>query len=80
MADDVVQLDLMPTLAREIVDEVCTQIVLQLFHLSAEYIDAQFARRAALADYAERFIVRLFARSVLLAQHEAQRMAVSTRG
>ena len=80
MADDVVKLDLMPTLAREIVDEVCTQIVLQLFHLSAEYIDADAARRAALIDYAERFIVRLFAGSVLLAQQHAGRVAVSTRG
>jgi AcrR family transcriptional regulator len=73
MADDVVQLALMPTLARVSVDEVCTQIVLQLFHLSAEYIDADAARREALIDYAERFIVRLFAGSVLLAQHEAGR-------
>ena len=79
MADDVVQLALMPTLAREIVDEVCTQIVLQLFHLSAEYIDANAARRAALIDYAERFIVRLFAGSVLLAQHEAGRVRASAR-
>jgi AcrR family transcriptional regulator len=70
MADDVVQLALMPTLARETVDEVCTQIVLQLFHLSAEYIDADAARRDALVAYAERFIVRLFAGAVLLAQHE----------
>ncbi|CAB3782111.1 HTH-type transcriptional repressor FabR [Paraburkholderia ultramafica] len=79
MADDVVQLELMPTLARETVDEVCTQIVLQLFHLSAEYIDAHAARRAALIDYAERFIVRLFAGSLLLAQHEAGRAQASAR-
>jgi TetR/AcrR family transcriptional regulator, fatty acid biosynthesis regulator len=71
MADDVVQLALMPTLSRETVDEVCTQIVLQLFHLSAEYIDAEAARRDALIAYAERFIVRLFAGSMLLAQHQA---------
>jgi AcrR family transcriptional regulator len=70
MADDVVQLALVPTLARVTVDEVCTQIVLQLFHLSAEYIDADAARREALIDYSERFIIRLFAGSVLLAQHE----------
>lgn len=70
MADDVVDLALMPTLARETVDEVCTQIVLQLFHLSAEYIDADAARQAALIAYAERFIVRLFAGAILLAQHE----------
>ncbi|WP_144112433.1 TetR family transcriptional regulator [Paraburkholderia sp. BCC1886] len=73
MADDVVQLELMPTLARETVDEVCTQIVLQLFHLSAEYIDADEARREALVAYAERFIVRLFAGSIMLAQHEPVR-------
>lgn len=73
MADDVVQLNLMPALARETVDEVCTQIVLQLFHLSDEYIAANAARREALIAYAERFIVRLFAGSVLLAQHEAAR-------
>lgn len=73
MADDVVQLELMPTLSRETVDEVCTQTVLQLFHLSAEYIDANEARRDALVAYAERFIVRLFAGSVLLAQHEPGR-------
>ncbi|HEX7933575.1 MAG TPA: TetR family transcriptional regulator [Paraburkholderia sp.] len=79
MADDVVQLDLMPTLARDVVDEVCTQIVLQLFHLSAEYIDADAARRDALVDYAERFIVRLFAGSVLLAQHDAERAPMSKR-
>jgi AcrR family transcriptional regulator len=77
MADDVVQLELMPTLARETVDEVCTQIVLQLFHLSAEYIDADAARRDALIAYAERFIVRLFAGSMLLAQHEAGRALAS---
>ncbi|NIF54757.1 TetR family transcriptional regulator [Burkholderia sp. Ax-1724] len=71
MADDVVQLDLMPQLARGTVDEVCTQVVLQLFHLSAEYIDASAERRDALIDYAERFIVRLFAGAVLLAQHAA---------
>ncbi|HEX3383144.1 MAG TPA: TetR family transcriptional regulator [Paraburkholderia sp.] len=71
MADDIVQLELIPQLARETVDEVCTQIVLQLFHLSAEYIDANAARRDALIDYAERFIVRLFAGAVVLAQHES---------
>ncbi|MFM0151768.1 TetR family transcriptional regulator [Paraburkholderia sediminicola] len=77
MADDVVQLELMPTLARATVDEVCTQIVLQLFHLSAEYIDGDAARREALVAYAERFIVRLFAGSVLLAQHEPVRAPAS---
>jgi Transcriptional regulator len=61
MADDVVQLELMPTLVRATVDEVCTQIVLLLFHLSAEYIDGNAERRDALVGYAERFIVRLFA-------------------
>lgn len=79
MADDVVQLELMPTLARETVDEVCTQIVLQLFHLSAEYIDADEARREALVAYAERFIVRLFAGSIMLAQHEPDRERASGR-
>lgn len=79
MADDVVDLALMPTLARETVDEVCTQIVLQLFHLSAEYIDADAARRDALVAYSERFIVRLFAGSVLLAQHEPGRAIAPTR-
>jgi hypothetical protein len=73
MADDVVQLELMPTLTRETVDEVCTQIVLQLFHLSADYIDADDPRRDALIAYAERFIVRLFAGAVLMAQHEPER-------
>ncbi|CAD6534907.1 TetR family transcriptional regulator [Paraburkholderia metrosideri] len=77
MADDVVQLELMPTLARDTVDEVCTQIVLQLFHLSAEYIDADTARRDALIAYAERFIVRLFAGSILLAQHDGGRAFAS---
>jgi len=79
MADDVVQLQLMPTLARDVVDEVCTQVVLQLFHLSAEYLDADSARREALVAYAERFIVRLFAGSVLLAEHEEERAPVSRR-
>jgi TetR/AcrR family transcriptional regulator, fatty acid biosynthesis regulator len=69
MADDVVQLNLMPALTRATVDEVCTQIVLQLFHLSHEYI-GNAARREALVDYAERFIVRLFAGAVVLAQHQ----------
>ena len=73
MADDVVQLELMPTLVRATVDEVCTQIVLLLFHLSAEYIDGNAERRDALVGYAERFIVRLFAGSTLLAQHEPVR-------
>jgi TetR/AcrR family transcriptional regulator, fatty acid biosynthesis regulator len=77
MADDVMQLELMPTLARDTVDEVCTQIVLQLFHLSAEYIDADTARRDALIAYAERFIVRLFAGSILLAQHDGGRAFAS---
>ncbi|MDR6493854.1 TetR family transcriptional regulator [Paraburkholderia sp. 22099] len=80
MADDVVQLEWMPTLARETVDEVCTQIVLQLFHLSAEYLDANAARQQALIAYAERFIVRLFAGSVLLAQQEPGRAAAPMRG
>ena len=80
MADDVVQLELMPTLNRASVDEVCTQIVLQLFHLSAEYIDADAARREALIGYAERFVVRLFAGSVLLAQHEEGRAGATTPG
>ncbi|MCC8391625.1 TetR family transcriptional regulator [Paraburkholderia sp. MMS20-SJTR3] len=71
MADDVVQLKLMPQLARASVEEVSTQIVLQLFHLSAEYLDADAARRQALIGYAERFIVRLFAGAAVLAQHEA---------
>ncbi|CAH2918688.1 MAG: Transcriptional regulator [uncultured Paraburkholderia sp.] len=79
MADDVVQLQLMAALPRNVVDEVCTQVVLQLFHLSAEYLDADAARRDALVDYAERFIVRLFAGSVLLAQHEEERAPVSRR-
>ncbi|MDR6466959.1 TetR family transcriptional regulator [Paraburkholderia sp. GV068] len=79
MADDVVQLQLMPTLSHDVVDEVCTQIVLQLFHLSAEYLDADAARRDALVGYAERFIVRLFAGSVLLAQQEEVRAPVSRR-
>ncbi|CAD6521212.1 HTH-type transcriptional repressor FabR [Paraburkholderia kirstenboschensis] len=87
MADDVVQLQLMPALPRDVVDEVCTQIVLQLFHLSAEFIgadadadaDANAARRDALVSYAERFVVRLFAGSVLLAQHVEERAAVSRR-
>ncbi|NML31054.1 TetR family transcriptional regulator [Paraburkholderia antibiotica] len=79
MADDVVQLELMPLLARETVDEVCTQIVLQLFHLSAEYLDTDVGRREALVDYAERFIVRLFAGAAVLAQHEVGREAESAR-
>jgi AcrR family transcriptional regulator len=70
MADDIVQLELMPSLTRATVDEVCTQIVLQLFHLSHEYI-GNAAHREALIDYAERFIVRLFAGAVVLAQHES---------
>jgi AcrR family transcriptional regulator len=72
MADDVVQLGLMPSLTRATVDEVCTQIVLQLFHLSHEYI-VNASRREALVDYAERFIVRLFAGAVVLAQHQPPR-------
>lgn len=69
MADDVVQLNLMPALSRTTVDEVCTQVVLQLFHLSHEYI-GNAAHREALVEYAERFIVRLFAGAAVLAQHE----------
>lgn len=69
MAEDVAQLNLMPALSRETVDEICTQIVLQLFHLSHEFI-GNAAQREALIDYAERFIVRLFAGAVVLAQHE----------
>ncbi|EIF30905.1 transcriptional regulator [Burkholderia sp. Ch1-1] len=79
MADDVVELELMPALSRETVDEVCTQIVLQLFHLSAEYIDADEVRRDALIAYAERFIVRLFAGAVLQVQHETGRVLLSMR-
>ena len=71
MAEDVVQLNLMPALPRETVEEICTQIVLQLFHLSHEFI-GNAAQRESLIDYAERFIVRLFAGAVVLAQHEAQ--------
>lgn len=71
MADDVVQLNLMPTLSRATVDEICTQIVLQLFHLSHEYI-VNAAHRDALVDYTERFIVRLFAGAMVLEQHGAQ--------
>jgi TetR/AcrR family transcriptional regulator, fatty acid biosynthesis regulator len=71
MAEDVVQLNLTPSLSRETVEEICTQIVLQLFHLSHEFI-GNAAQRDALIDYAERFIVRLFAGAVVLAQHEAQ--------
>ncbi|MEW6345549.1 MAG: TetR family transcriptional regulator [Paraburkholderia sp.] len=65
MADDIVQLDLMPTLARSTVDEICTQIVLQLFHLSHEYIGVA-GHREALIGYAERFIVRLFAGATVM--------------
>ncbi|CAG9266195.1 TetR family transcriptional regulator [Paraburkholderia caribensis] len=71
MAEDVVQLNLMPALARDTVEEICTQIVLQLFHLSHEFI-GNAVQRESLIDYAERFIVRLFAGAVVLAQHEAQ--------
>jgi AcrR family transcriptional regulator len=70
MADDIVQLNLMPALTRETVDEVCTQIVLQLFHLSHEYI-SNAAHREALIDYSERFIVRLFTGAAVLAQHQS---------
>jgi AcrR family transcriptional regulator len=70
MADDVVQLELMPALTRATVEEICTQIVLQLFHLSREYIVAA-AHRDALLGYAERFIVRLFVGAQVLAQHRA---------
>ncbi|WP_109480657.1 TetR family transcriptional regulator [Paraburkholderia sp. C35] len=69
MAEDVVELNLMPALSRETIEEVCTQIVLQLFHLSHEFI-GHAAQRESLIDYAERFIVRLFAGAVVLAQHE----------
>ena len=69
MADDVVQLALVPTLARDIVDDVCTQIVLHLFHLSSEYL-ASAEQRDALLDYSERFVVRLFAGATVLAQHQ----------
>jgi TetR/AcrR family transcriptional regulator, fatty acid biosynthesis regulator len=69
MADDIVQLDLMPALARSTVDEICTQIVLQLFHLSHEYIGTA-GHREALIGYAERFIVRLFAGATLLEAHQ----------
>lgn len=71
MADDVVQLNLMPTLSRATVDEICTQIVLQLFHLSHEYI-VNAEHRDALVDYTERFIVRLFAGAMVLEEHGAQ--------
>lgn len=71
MADDVVQLNLVPSLDRATVDEICTQIVLQLFHLSQEYIAGDAGHRDALVAYAERFIVRLFAGATLLAQHAA---------
>ncbi|PCE28865.1 TetR family transcriptional regulator [Paraburkholderia acidicola] len=69
MADDVVQLELMPSLSRATIDEICTQIVLQLFHLSHEYI-VNAVNREALVDYAERFIVRLFAGAMVLVQHD----------
>ena len=62
-----------PQRGNEAVDEVCTQIVLQLFHLSAEYLDASAARRDALVAYAERFIVRLFSGAMMLAQLEPGR-------
>ena len=62
-----------------VTDEVCTQIVLQLFHLSADYIDADDPRRDALIAYAERFIVRLFAGAVLMAQHEPERALAPIR-
>jgi AcrR family transcriptional regulator len=69
MAEDVVQSNLMPTLPRDTIEEICTQIVLQLFHLSQEFI-GNVAQRESLIDYAERFIVRLFSGAVVLAQHE----------
>jgi AcrR family transcriptional regulator len=78
MADDVVRLNLMPTLTPATVDEICTQIVLQLFHLSHEYI-GNAAHREALVEYAERFIVRLFAGAAVLAQHGAP-LSASTAG
>jgi AcrR family transcriptional regulator len=69
MAEDVVQLNLMPALPRETVEEICTQIVLQLFHLSHEFI-GNAARRDSLIDYAERFVVRLYTGAVVLAQRQ----------
>jgi hypothetical protein len=83
----------MPALPRDVVDEVCTQIVLQLFHLSAEFIgedadvneednanaNANVARRDALVSYAERFVVRLFAGAMSLARHEEVQAAISKR-
>ncbi len=70
MADDVMQLNLMPALPRETVEEICAQIVLQLFHLSHEFI-GNAAQRDRLIDYAERFVARLFTGAVALAHYEA---------
>jgi TetR/AcrR family transcriptional regulator, fatty acid biosynthesis regulator len=75
MADDVVQLDLVPGLSHPAIDEVCAQIVLQLFHLSHEYIE-NAARRDALTGYAERFIMRLFVGASTLEQAGAGASAV----
>ncbi|MDE1184122.1 TetR family transcriptional regulator [Paraburkholderia sp.] len=69
MSDDIVDLNVMPSLSRATIDEICTQIVLQLFHLSGEYIHNE-ANREALIDYAERFIVRLFVGATVLSQHQ----------
>lgn len=65
MADDVERLDWVPTLPRASVEEVCAQIVVYLFHLSQDYIDAP-AGRDALLDEAERFVARLFAGASLV--------------
>jgi AcrR family transcriptional regulator len=67
VADDVGRLQLMPAVPRASVEGVCAQIVAYLFHLSQDYIDAP-ARREALLDEAERFIVWLCAGAHLLHQ------------
>lgn len=59
MADDVVQLDLTPGLPRASIDEICLQIVLQLFERSRDYIE-EAEQREPILDEAERFVMRLF--------------------
>lgn len=64
MADDVQRLGLAPGLARERLDEVCAQIVLQLFHVSHDYLEDP-AQRATLLVQSERFVVWLLTGAML---------------
>ncbi|AOY92369.1 TetR family transcriptional regulator [Cupriavidus sp. USMAA2-4] len=75
IAEDIERLQLIPSLPRATVDAACAEIVFHLFHLSAEYLEADEAGRRAHVGRAVRFVAWLLHGAAATQAGEACRAA-----